>query len=137
MKLTEEEIETLVSIWKERLGLSEWRIKTTFDEGADDDCFAETQPSKHYDVAEIAFHKAKLASLSSKREIEETVVHELIHCAHRDVEAIVDLFDGQLHRDVETVLTESFRHDVEAFIDRMARYFVGLAPVTKFEDDAA
>lgn len=129
MKLSEERIGELVRIWAARLGLSEWRIAVSFDDGEDEDCYAETKPSAHYEIAEIVFHRARMAKLENKRQIEETVVHELLHCSHRDVESIVDLLDGQLHRDVETVVTESFRHHVETFIDRTARQLVGLAPL--------
>lgn len=125
--MTNTRIKELVEAWKARLGLGDWRVDVKFvDEAGDVEAIAQVQPSKHFDDATLIFYRDELAKLKSDYEVEVTIVHELLHLAHRDVEAITDLLDGQVHRDVETVLVESFRHSTEQFVDRMARVLIRL-----------
>lgn len=132
--MTEAQTRDLVRIWQIRLGLESWTLVVRFDDepNEEEDCYAFCRPSKHFDDATLIFYRMRMQTLS-KRKTEETVVHELLHCVHRDVESIVDLLEDVAHRDAVSVLTEAYEHSVEQFIDRQARVLVGLAPVTKPE----
>lgn len=121
--MTDKKVEALVAVWKERLRLNEWRIGIEFSSSSDEDCYAEAKPSKHYDAADLTFYRKRMNELD-EYEVEVTVVHELLHLAHRDVEHIVDLLDDVLVADVAQIFGDAMKHVSEAFIDRQARVLV-------------
>lgn len=64
----------------------------------------------HYDSAQIVFDETKFRK-SPKRWQDETIVHELLHVAWRDLDASQD-DDGRV------------AHEKEGVIDRLARLIV-------------
>lgn len=88
--------------------------------------FAATFRSKNYEHARLYFNEALLARIGDDRLVEATVVHELLHIVCKDVEGVLDLIDGQLHRDVDSIVTEAFGNAHEAVIDRLAYRLVDI-----------
>lgn len=97
-----------------------------FKEGKHD--YAATFRSKNYESARLYFNEDLLKRIADDRRIEATVVHELLHVFCKDVENVFDLIDGQLHRDVDSVVLESFGNANESVIDRLAHRLVDIAP---------
>lgn len=123
--MNEDSLRVIVSEWQKRLDLESWRITLKFhDKDADEGVEAMTSSAPHCDEATITFYNW---TDWGGRKAAEIVVHELLHIAHRDVESVLDLLDGQLHRDVYGVIDTAFRHAVEVFVDKQARLLVALS----------
>ena len=134
--MKEQEIVDLVGTWQHRLGLDQWEIKVPFGEDlekywADNDnpnAHASVERSKVYDSAKIYFNPRDYAGWT-EQDATIHVVHELVHVLFRDVEWTVDQIVGQVPRDAEDFMGETFQHHLEGCIDRLARRFVNLARV--------
>lgn len=109
--------------WVRRLHMGHWQWDIHL--GVDlDDAFAQITPHQHYD-------QAKLEVRSdwphwSKRDLNETLVHELLHAAMRDIDHVVhmpcemDLWKKQ----GSMAYHDALDHAVEGFIQRMAEILV-------------
>jgi hypothetical protein len=134
--LTEQELNDLVAEWQDRLGLQNWDIRVVWgDEAAEfwsdvadkEDKHACCWRAKSYDRAKIYFNPEH--EKWEQREAAVNVVHELLHCVLRDIEFVIDQFDGLLLRDVDRVITDTFQHHVEGAVERLANRFVDLMAV--------
>jgi hypothetical protein len=122
--VTDGEIAALWSAWQQRLRLGDHDITLNFeDEG--DECFAWAKPSRNYDRGEVIFYRSMLAKLS-ERDVEATIVHELLHFKHKEVEDVFDLVEAQVHRDAWAVFDKASDDACERFIDRMAYVLLDL-----------
>lgn len=142
--VTQDELAAIVAFWIPKLGLERWDIQIEWDEKewrelhGDDSSGpdASMHRSRDYDQASILFNPndyAKWPPLKAHR----IVVHELLHALTRDVEHVLDLLDGHLHRDVESVLRATHRHAIEGAVDRLAYRFVEIAGVDADAPDDA
>lgn len=135
--MTRKQLEQIVAEWIPRLGLAHWDIVVVWPEAGDaDDPFqaedhsahASTWRARDYDSAKIFFNDRERESWSVA-EAHRHAVHELLHLVTREVEFVLDLLDGHLHRDVDDLVARSHRHAVEGAIDRLAYRFVELAGI--------
>jgi hypothetical protein len=122
----------LTSEWQQRLGLESWRIDVVAGKLDDPLSRAEIGKSRDYDRAtlHIAEWMLKGESLPQTcfehtkivaRDIEEAIVHELLHLVTRDMERVAfDVIDGQLHRDVDIVFARAFTRAQEHAVDALA-----------------
>lgn len=133
------EITVLVERWIQRLGLQTWDIEVIWPddkrslperEGGDlfehPHQFAFVYRPRDHETARVWFNEPQLEALSAKQ-LEVTVVHELLHLVMREVDFIGDLLIDQLHRDVDKVIQEAHESAVEKVTDRLAHRFVELA----------
>lgn len=114
-------LERIISAWRERLGLLHWRWEIEWDydaEDEDDKDEASVWRPKNYNDAKFRF-KDGWHELGNKK-LNQLVVHEWLHPATRDIEGFWDQIDGMLHRDVEQVAMEIFKHSLENFIDQLS-----------------
>lgn len=119
--MTEAQLRSLVKRWSARL-VPEWRVTVEIG-GEDGDSHATAFRSKDYPTATVCFNPEFVKR--PDREVEETVVHELLHLLLRDVDvAACESIAGQLHRDVETVHARAVDHAMEGAIERLAWAFV-------------
>lgn len=129
--LSHEVMEGVVSLWIKRLGLQRWNIEVKWD---DPDHFksdidkAYIWRARDYEDARLYFNPNTSESWSM-RTLHCTVVHELLHLVTRDVEFVLDQVEDQLHRDVETVVAETFKHHLEGAIDQIACRMVELVGI--------
>lgn len=129
--MTRAELEAIVAWWVPRLGLAAWEIEVEWDPRRDDMDFdsgvrhAATWRSRDYDEARLYFHPSEHADWD-RRKANQLAVHELLHLVTRDVEFVLDQVDGQLHRDVDSVVSGGHRHAVEGAVDRLAYRLVDL-----------
>lgn len=120
--MTRATLDRILAEWQRRLWLERWEIDVE-DEPCSAESNAEIIPNGHRQHARLYL------SASWKRwtiaEANRTIVHELLHCAHRDVDHVVDdVLDGMLHRDVLTVVQEAYLDAMERFIDDHSRLLV-------------
>ena len=121
--MTQAKIRELVRIWQKRLKLDRQAVTLIFvDEcpyEGDELCLAETKPNKNYDRARIWFYLDQLEKYDDD-EVEVTVIHELLHVAHKGIEKCIGLLDNVLTNDSLAVYEAAFDMHNERFIDRLA-----------------
>jgi hypothetical protein len=115
--MTRDDIAERIEFWRERL-TPEWRI-TLSAEDPDNENNAQVRSSEHYHWAEVRI--APKAAAAGGGELDVTIVHELLHLLMRDMRRIVDLVEDQVHRDVHTIIFDTFLSAEEAAVERLAR----------------
>lgn len=79
MRVTEAEIHRLVRYWRKQLDLEGWVIHVRFTETGRLVASCKARPA--YEYAIVNFNLPRLrADLFERVELEEVVVHELVHC---------------------------------------------------------
>lgn len=105
--------------WVKRLHLRHWQWEINLHAHLDD-AFAQVTPHQHYDQATVEFRADW--STWDKRALNETVVHELLHVAMRDIDHVMhlpcemDLWKKQGSQ----AYHDAMEHATEGFIQRMA-----------------
>lgn len=123
--MTEAQLLKLVEKWKLILKLNHWRIEVDFDTACDPEANVSITRSKSYDNATIEL--APSWKEWSEYDIEQRVVHELLHLTTREIDTIIfDLLPYELGPQVRSILEESYRHASEQMVDRLAHSFVEL-----------
>lgn len=123
--MTKGQVERLVRVWQGRLGLERWDVKVDWSKPCADDRVAEVEKSSYYDTGTLRWEPGW--SKWTAEYAEATVVHELLHLCHRDVdESFADL-EGQLQRDAWILSERRYRQAMEGFIDRTASRLVEIA----------
>lgn len=117
-KLTERQAERIIRGWQKRLGLEGWRVEIRWDEPADEDDNAKIWRSCFYDDARL--YLSKEWPTWPRERFEKTVIHELLHLCHRDIDEAWNDLDGQLHRDAYTVASARWKQEIEGMVDRLA-----------------
>jgi hypothetical protein len=115
------QIERVVRLWQERLGLERWKLELRVS-AEPMDGFGEFDVSSQYEVATIT-----VASGLSPEQVEQTVVHELLHLMCRDLDAVVEDARGQLHPQASVQVEKRYEHEIEGFVERLALRLVELA----------
>lgn len=121
MKLTQGNLERLVATWKPRLGLDGWRIAVEISADAleDSTSAAEVQPADYYRRARIIVAPDALERPHST-DLEELVVHELLHLATRDIRQTALELEEQVHPHVHQTHELAFQRALEGEVDRLA-----------------
>lgn len=127
--IRDELVERVLREWQRRLKLDYWDIKLELDESEpqgrswEDHEHAAIWRSRDYFMATLRLHPNFRENWTVK-ELNINIVHELLHLLTREVENILDLTDGQVHRDVQTVIDQTFSHSLEGAVDNLAHRFV-------------
>lgn len=131
--MTDRDLRHLLSVWQERLGLDLWRIELRV--GCElETSFMEIHRQSSYERA-IVYYQPWLLDGElpdsvidfdlTDGVVEEKLVHELLHCHTIGMVAVVrDDIDGQMHRDVETVMLAAFSREEERCVDKLAQALV-------------
>ncbi len=126
--MTAKQLEDLVRLWQGRLGLEAWRLHIEIADLGDTTYFARSEPAKTGDEARLTFPPWVLGRgqrptnvlPAFEGELEATVVHELLHLVLRDLDWAMEMLEGQLHRDLDSVFKASLNQTTERTIDRLA-----------------
>jgi hypothetical protein len=127
--ITEQELEVRIEFWLEELwtlGIGHWRIKDVeiVDEvDGQPDGKAGVWTSDYYDSCSFQFCRDDLPE-GINREVDETIVHELLHVAWRDLAQASKIPSGSMSRDVAWELESRVEHETEGIIERLARLIV-------------
>lgn len=122
--LTKAQVEKIVRVWQGRLGLERWKIEVEFSNNPAD-FYAEANPSVQYESCTLVFSPGW--SELTVELVDQTVVHELLHLLHRDVDTAVEAARSQLHPQASGQIEKRYEHAMEGFIDRLATRLVELA----------
>jgi len=122
------QLEGLVRLWQGRLGLEAWRLHIEVADLDEATYYASTAPAKTGDEARLIFAPWVLGRgqrptnvlPAFEGEIEATIVHELLHLVLRDLDWAIEMLEGQLHRDLDSVFKTSLNQTTERTIDRLA-----------------
>ncbi len=114
----------VIDTWQARLWLEHWDIEIDWDEPADSDAHAQIRPHA----------RRKQATLQLEEDWEQwsvehanwVIAHELLHCSHRDVDAVlaIHLSGGLLSSAAEALVDEAYEVAMERYIDDQARILV-------------
>lgn len=135
--MTEKALRELLTVWTKRLGLDDWRILLHVGGCEEKSCYMETSRSVSYERGVIYCQPWLFGDGEAPEDVmirgadltddfvESSLVHELLHLHTRDVRAIVrEDLDGQVHRDVYTVLNAAMERAEEQCVDRLAEALV-------------
>lgn len=125
MSLTKGQIERLVRVWVPRLGLERWKIEVDWSKPCADENVAEIEKSSFYDTGTIRVEPGWVKWTAEYAE--QTLVHELLHLCHRDVDQAFADLEGQLQRDAWVLSERRYRQAMEGFVDRTASRLVEIA----------
>lgn len=133
--MTWAELEQLVELWRNRLGLQSWELelrpaveakrRRDWDVGGEGKPDAATWRARDYETAEV--YIADDWAEWPPRKLHAIVVHELLHLVTREVEHVLDLLDEQLAPAQQELVERAHRHAVEGAVDRLAYRLVDLA----------
>lgn len=152
--LTERDLRSLLGLWQRRLSLDHWFLVLKVGGCEDASTYMEVHRSTVYQRAVVHCQPWMLGEGEAPEDVlirgddltdsfvEESLVHELLHLHTRDMRAIVrDDLDGQVHRDVYTVLEAGMSRAEEQCVDRLAsalvRAFAAVAPAVTTGKEAA
>jgi hypothetical protein len=131
-----------VQRWVQILGLTTWDLHVVWPEEYDKwpentDDFGEFGPHDHariwrakdYEMARLYVNPAMMSAEypGADAAMETAIVHELLHLVTREAEFVLDQLDGLLHRDVDDLISMTFRHHMEGMVDKMAYILVRLS----------
>lgn len=135
--MTETGLRERLDVWKRRLGLEHWLILLEIGGAEDDTSYMEVERSTVYQRAVIHVQPWLLGEGDAPKEVmirgdqltdrfvESSLVHELLHCSTRNMRAVVrDDLEGQVHRDVHTVLNDAMSRAEEQCVDALAEALV-------------
>lgn len=127
--MTEQELIAHVDEWQSRLGLDQWTIDCRFGDPSSETALMECHRSSQYEQATVTI-KPDLIEWEMPEDwdgpplddflLEKSIVHELLHCHTRDFRYVEDLYNGQLHRDVQSVVEAAYLRAEEQLVDRLA-----------------
>lgn len=123
-RLTRDDILTILSTWQERLWLREWRIEVKWTDTGPDGCSAAVSRNPTCRIADLWLHPDW--PTWSRAFANETIVHELVHCLHRDPDMALErhLGGGLLSGQAEALVMESYDLAMERFVDDISRILV-------------
>lgn len=135
--MTAKQLESLVRLWQERLGLGGWRLVVEV-ETPDGGNAATASPTRYSDEARLRFAPWLLGKAERPAEVlpahddevEVVVVHELLHLALRDLDRGHEIIEGHLHRDVEAVFLAGQNAALERSIERLSLALVRSWPTS-------
>lgn len=117
--MTKKQLERVVREWQHRLGLGLWELRIDWDRQLENsDAWAEIKVHDTYDQATVRFESALLSQ--PDRLVTVTVIHELLHALHRDIDQSWKSAISALHPDANAQADARYYGAYEAFIDRVA-----------------
>lgn len=120
MSMTREDALHVLEIWQSRLCLGHWEIEFKEGDLPEGEEWAEHRQAfvwraRDYNTATLCLNPD--FTEWSRRKLNLSIVHELLHLITRETEFILDQLEGLVHRDVDRLLSDSHRHAVEGAID--------------------
>jgi hypothetical protein len=130
--MTEGQICDLFTLWQGRLGLGEWSIRVDFEKIDPAATIMEIHHSRNYQLATIKVNDWVLTGTPPEDwnghakgaitdlDIEEAVVHELLHAVIGPLWIGINILRGESHRDAHDVAVSVFDSTEENVVDRLA-----------------
>lgn len=126
MKITEEKLEKRVKFWQKKLthlGVSHFdlvAVEIVEITPGDPDGQAAAFISHCYDTVRMWFRESYLEECSAD-DLDQTILHEWIHVAMRDLDRSFDPIEKYLPQNAYDDLSDRVLHEKEGFVDRTSR----------------
>lgn len=121
-------IESCIAKWQPRLGLANWEIRLRIGGLQEGEHVMECHHSPQYERATIRVAEWVLRRENPENDglpvtnhvIERSIIHELLHCATRDLREQLDLISGYLYPQHEQTFVAAHERAEEQLVDRLA-----------------
>jgi hypothetical protein len=144
--VTEEQVLAFVVAWQHRLGLDLWRITVVFESIEPSTITMQVHKCRDYERATIKVQPWVLTNSPPPEwlvgigcitdlDIEEAVVHELLHCCLDKLWNWPSLLGPETHVDALGTAVRAFDHDEESVVDKLAVALVRAWPFRGLTDD--
>jgi hypothetical protein len=122
-RMPRKELAELVEAWRKVL-LPEWRVVLmhSLPEGNDGDCWAVCETADDYQRLRVHFTDDLLNR--GPREIEITIVHELLHALTRPWRKLIDDVEEDIAAGKHKLLHDFQSHEEEQLVDRLSYVIV-------------
>jgi hypothetical protein len=117
-QLTEAQAKKVLLTWIVRLNLNHWEIKILFDRVPDGDNEAQIETSESYEKADIIF--ADSWKSWTETELNENLVHELLHLIHHGMELAAFSCSDFMGREARVLYAKRFTHELEKSTEHIA-----------------
>jgi hypothetical protein len=129
--VTELDIRDLFTIWQGRLGLAEWRIRIDFEAIDPETVTMQVHKCRNYQRATVKVQpwvltnsppedwQAAIGAVSDL-DIEEAVVHELLHCCTDTLWQWAELLRPETHVDALDTAVRAWEAAEESVVDKLA-----------------
>lgn len=125
--MTPRQLAARVRHWRAVLRLDHWEfdveVVDRFEDS--DEAFARCRPEDYYDKATLIFRRDWLTE-ADQQDLDETVVHELLHAYMRNFDHAIERVNDQLAPGVRDLWEESVRHERENVVERLSSLIVSL-----------
>lgn len=128
--MTEHEIRELFELWKPRLGLAEWRIPIVFRAIDPETTTMQVHKSRNYQRATVLVAPWVLTNTPPPewqtglplvpRDVEEAVVHELLHCCTDGLWKWAEFMRPESHADALDTAIRAWDAEEESVVDKLA-----------------
>ena len=123
--MTKEQIEQRVTYWKGVLQCEHVRVYVEIEDGTNErGAYATCIPHPHYDQMRVVFKPEQFEQVP--RDLDEVVVHELLHFLFRDYNAAAAALEDEVGEGVQSVFADRLEHEEERVVDKLARVIVAL-----------
>lgn len=122
VKLTREDIETILREWQKRLKLSHWIITINWDEPTDEDNEAEYAAEDWYNQCSIKISKEW--EQWERRHANVVLAHELVHLHLHEMHVAVNALEPKFKKDVWEMWFGRFHAGQERAVETLAQTFV-------------
>lgn len=115
-----------IELWQERLrwlGIGHWRIDAVHvvdETPGGPHANATVRPSYHYQSCEFWFRHDYMDECT-EADLDETIIHEWLHVAMRDLDRAIEAIDDQLTPAARDIWDARVDHEREGLIDAVAR----------------
>ncbi len=113
-------VNQVLKTWQKRMGQQHWRVNVIWDDallGSDTTSAMMSMSTDYDDATLILSHSIQRMGV---KEMNVTILHEVIHLVLNDLSFFAEMLDGHLHRDIDSMLRTQWSHDVERVTDRLA-----------------
>jgi hypothetical protein len=126
VNITQRQLKRRVQEWQEYLpllGVAHWQISLEIVEAPDGNpgSNACVRPHEDYDYAHMEFRQAFLEEQDSWDEIDQVIIHEILHMVFRDFDNVHESIRLHLASPVAQVWYNQVNHELENMIERLAQ----------------
>ena len=136
--MTKADIERIVSVWQERLGLSHWDIKVRWEMPVSKGDDAEIRVHQDYEQASMRIQQDTDPASTpptvpfttwTEKQANLVVVHELLHVFEKETRRPAESLEDVLSSSSYTMFWSWYEHGAENWVDRLAARIVEMGGV--------
>lgn len=131
MTITKTQLARRVALWQKRLeraGVAHWELRDLLIVPREEMPLGPSVAAVHlpndYDIFALHFSRESLDEMENQRQLDETIVHELVHVAMRSFDLAVSSAEDEFSPAAANEWNYRVKHERERFVDGIARAFV-------------